>query len=530
MGTNDTPVSGRVFRNSSAMAAGRVITLLIGFVALPVIISSIGMTLYGIWVIVFGMVKTLTVLDLGVGGTFVTQMAMAQARHDTRTVRQVISLSVIFYALFALVLSPVIYLVMGHLPVWFHISAANWAVMKPLIWWIYGFVFLAESFTSLGSFAVASQHLVLVSVLGIVGQLVNYGLLITLLLRHVGLESFVISLYAAWLIPAVIYFIAASRTLKTNPFVWPFPFPMPLVKTMLSFGGWLQITHIASRITNEADRILIGIYVNTAAAGVFQIAYQVSLIARQFPSLITGAFLPVISGWEATSEHRQIQKTYQDSSRYLAAATFFIALFFLSASRVVFHLWLHHHYVGEYIALALLTATVLANSFTSIGTTILRGIGQPRKETFYAVSSAAVKVVISLALAARFKLAGILLGTATGTILGSIYFLWLIFQYLRISWREGLWSWIAPVVLPASLSAGAVFMVSSAIAMPPGRLPTLLEVALLGLLYTAIFAVGLRLFGFYRRADYERLQRVFPARVMRGAQKIGLMPIFREKA
>lgn len=521
------PITRRLFKNSSAMAAARVVTLFIGFAALPVIISSIGMTLYGIWVIVFGMVKMLTVLDLGVGSTFVTQLAMARTRQDARQMRQVITLSVLFYGGFAVVLSPVIFLLMGHLPVWFHVSRTDWAVMKPLIWWIYGFVFVAEAFSSLGAFAVASQRLVMVSVTGIIGQLVNYGLLILLLLEHVGLKSFVIALYASWLVSSLIYFVSAYRALKTFPFVGLWPFPKALAKALLAFGGWLQITRIAGRITNEADRILIGIYVNTATAGVFQIAYQVAQMARQFPSMFMGAFLPVVSTWEASHERARIRAAYEDASRYLAAATFFIGIFAVSSERFVFHLWLKHHYSGEYTALILLTLAVLVNNLTRVGTTILQGIAKPRQETFYAVMSAAIKVAISLALAARFKLVGILLGTAIGTVIGSVYFLWSILRYLRLSWREGLWSWIGPIVLSASVSGGLTFAISQQARLPAGRGGTLIVLSLLGLLYTGLFFLSLRLFRFYRRSDYERVRRILPARWIAAAQKVRLLPVFR---
>jgi O-antigen/teichoic acid export membrane protein len=245
---------------------------------------------------------------------------------------------------------------------------------------------------------------------------------------------------------------------------------------------------------------------------------------------MTGAFLPVISGWEATDEHERIRGTYQDSSRYLTLATFFIALFFLGSSRAVFHLWLHHHYSGEYIALALLTATVLTNSFTAVGTTILRGIGKPRKETFYAVASAVIKIAISLSLAAQFKLTGILMGTVVGTAIGSLYFLWLIFHYLRLSWKEGLWSWITPIMLPAVVSGSVVFVISGLTPLPPGRLASFGVVSLLGVLYAVLFVLGLRLSGFYRRADYERLARALPPRWLLWLQRLRILPIFSPKS
>ncbi len=51
-----------------------------GFVVVPVAISRVGLALYGVWVILSGVLSCFYLFDLGVGGTFVTQLAMASAR------------------------------------------------------------------------------------------------------------------------------------------------------------------------------------------------------------------------------------------------------------------------------------------------------------------------------------------------------------------------------------------------------------------------------------------------------------------
>ncbi len=526
MGDAQSPVSRRVAKNSSSMVAANLATLLISFIAFPVIIRYIGLSLYGVWVILWGLVSMLTILDLGVGGTFVTQLSMALARRDLTEIRQILTLSILFYLALAVLFSPLFFVLTPYLPIWLHIPAVQWRMAFPLVWWLYAYVFLSQAFGSLGALAFASQRIVLVSGLGIAGQLLNSGLLIALLLFHVGLASFVWALYVSWLLPTVVYFAISIQTLHAWPFSKPWPLPGELLRRLASFGGWMQINRLSNQITNEIDRFLIGIYVNTAAAGVFQIAYRVTRIAKQLPNNLTMALLPVISHWEATDARARIVAGYRDTSRYVAAATFFLGVFFWSGERLVFHLWLKHHYPGQFIALGLLTITIVINNLTGAGTTILRGIGKPRLESYYAIVNAVAKLVLSFSLASSLKLEGILLGTAVGTILGSFYFLYLFFRQIHLSWREGLWSWIAAPSAAAVISGVVLWGLTTVVPLPPGRLTSLILLMACGVVYSLLFFFTLRILGFYQPEDGSRMRRILPERVFRLAQKMQILPRF----
>ncbi len=507
------------------MASAQLLTLLISFAALPIVIHFIGLSLYGVWVIIFGLVTMLAIFDLGLGGTFVTQLSMALARDDKRQVRQFLTLSVLFYLLLGALFSPLLYFVVPLLPSWLHIAPRFWHSVEPLIPWLYGFVFLSQAFSAFTSLAAADQRFALVAVLGVLGQLTNSGSLIFLLIFHVGLPAFIIALYASWVIPTLVYVILSFRILKEWPFTVLWPFPRQLMAQLASFSGWLQINRISNQITNEIDRVLIGIYVSPAAAGVFQIAYRLTRIAKTFPGSLTGTILPVISHWEATDNHDHIRHTFRDATRYLVALTLFFGVFFWSCERIIFHFWLAHHYPGEFIAMALLTITVVVNSLTAIGTTILRGIGKPRLESYYAILNAFLKILISLSLASRFKLPGILLGTVLGTVLGSFYFLWLFFRRMNINWKDGLWSWIWPIVMTATASGVITNVLTHRIALPPGRASSLILSAAFGVFYTIIFAYGLHLFGFYQESrDIERLKQILPHSLLIIGQRLHIFP------
>lgn len=516
----------KVLRNSMAMTLATSLTLLMGFVVIPIAINRVGLTLYGVWVILSGVLGYFSLFDLGVGGTFVTQLAMAATREDRRGVRQVITISLLLYALMAVLLSPVGFYVAPHLGSWFHLGTQHQRLVQSLFWWVYTYLFISQAFNVFPSLLVGLQRLRLVSLISVTTQVVNYAVLLVALANHWGLYSFILANYLSWGAATLFYMVLTGRWLRSVPWHNPFRLSPGLLKTMLSFGGWLQINRLSNQINNETDRILIGLYVNTAVAGVYQLGNKLSQLSRRFPLNFTAALLPVFSVWEAHQQsHEQIRRHYIDASRYLALATFFVAGLIAATSSAMMMFWLNHRYPEFSLIVGLLLITYTANNLTGIGTTFLRGIGKPRLESYYAMLGSGLKLALSIALAPHFGFFGILLGTTIGTIIGSLYFLWLFFRVIRLTWWQGLVRWLTPLVLAALPSIVVVhWLTHLLLRVHPNRLWSFCTLLLMTLVFTATFLIMLRLTRFYSPEDENRLARLLPGPGLLLMQRLHLIP------
>lgn len=509
-----------------AMTLATALTLLMGFVVIPIAIGRVGLVLYGVWVILSGVLSYFSLFDLGVGGTFVTQLAMAASRHDRLTVRQIVTVSLVLYAIMATILSPAAAYVAPHLGTWFHLGPSDQKLVQGLFWWVYAYLFLSQAFNVFASLLIGLQRMRLVSVVSVITQIINYTVLLVALAGHWGLYSFVLANYVSWGAATLFYMILTSIWVKAIPFSNPFRISTPLIKTMLSFGGWIQINRLSNQINNETDRILIGLYVNTAVAGVYQLGNKLAQLSRRFPLNFAGALLPVFSVWEAEQQSQeQIRVHYIDASRYLALATFFLSGLITATSAAILVFWLHHRYPQFFLIVVLLLITYSINNLTGIGTTFLRGIGKPRLESYYAMVGSSLKLGLSLALAPRFGLLGILIGTTIGTVLGSLYFLWLFFRLVALNWWHGLIRWLIPLLLATLPPVVLVHWLTHwSLTVAPTRLWAFETLVLMSLVYSGGFLVMLRVARFYSPGDEQRLARFIPRPGLRWMQRLHLLP------
>ncbi len=516
----------KVLRNSIAMTLATTLTLLMGFVVIPIAIDRVGLALWGVWVILSGVLSYFSLFDLGVGGTFVTQLAMAATRRDHLTVRQIATISLLLYAVMAALLSPAAAYVAPHLGTWFHLGSHHQAIVQGLFWWVYGYLFLSQGFNVFPSLLVGLQRLRLVSIANVITQIIYYTILLVALSAHQGLYSFILANYLSWGAATIFYIILTSLWTRGIPLSNPFQLPAGLLKTMLSFGGWLQINRLSNQINNETDRILIGIYVNTAVAGIYQLGNKLSQLSRRFPLNFASALLPVFSVWEAEEQSQgQIRRHYVDASRYLALATFFLAGLITATSSSIMLFWLNHRYHQFFLIVVLLLLSYSINNLTGIGTTFLRGIGKPRLESYYAMVGSTLKLGLSIALAPHFGLFGILLGTTIGTILGSLYFLWLFFRTIALTWWHGLVRWLIPLVIATIPPVILVHWLTHwALTGHTSRVSAFLILVLTTLVYSVSFLIMLRVTHFYSPHDEERLTRLLPARGVLWMHRLHLIP------
>src|SRR5215217_6787888 len=95
------PVGGPVsplVRNVLSTYAVRFATVASGVVLFPVIAHQIGLTRYGLWLLVSGTIGIFFVADLGIGTATLRQVADRHAQGDREGLERVVSTSLAFFA------------------------------------------------------------------------------------------------------------------------------------------------------------------------------------------------------------------------------------------------------------------------------------------------------------------------------------------------------------------------------------------------------------------------------------------------
>ena len=508
----------RIVVSSLTMSISTIGTMVLGMLAIPFIVHYAGLSTYGLWAVLSGAMGYFTLLDLGLGGSFVPQLSMMIASNQKNAVRQILSLGTMMYPFLGLIFLPIAFVVAPDIPVWFRIPASQSQLTIHSFWWLYAFTFISQSLRSLVSLTIARQKMSLVGGLNVLTSFIYYGTLILFLsLFHANIMSFIWATYSSWIIVTIIYWGLAYLWLDGHVFSNPFALGSTMLRNLFTFAGWMQINKISSQINEEADRILIGYFVNMSTVGVYQIVSRLAYLTRTLPLSSLGSFLPMISEYHASGEIGAIRRVYIDANRYLALVTWYIGGVILATEPLIFQAWTRQMFPNADLILWLLIGTFSINNLTGIGTTLLQGIGTPRDESMYAILGSSLKICLSLALARPFGLVGILLGTFLGATIGSFYFLHLLFsKHLHIGWWQGLFRWFIPLFSVFIVTVLSVrFLTWHWIDPSTSESKSIALLLLSAALFSGIFLLALAIIRFFTLTDIHRIRKLVATRATR---------------
>jgi O-antigen/teichoic acid export membrane protein len=118
---------------------------------------------------------------------------------------------------------------------------------------------------------------------------------IALSIAGFGVWALVIYNVLIQLLRAVLFLKNASRHFEMN---WKWP----LVTPLLSFGGWVLVTHLLNFAARNADNILVGEFLGAAAVGLYGFAYQFMILPLMTITWPAGAVLLSTVSQESTTE------------------------------------------------------------------------------------------------------------------------------------------------------------------------------------------------------------------------------------
>ncbi|HYZ16834.1 MAG TPA: oligosaccharide flippase family protein [Candidatus Acidoferrum sp.] len=478
-----------VLVNACSSAGARVVMMAVGFFVTPYIVHTLSLQVYGLWSIVGAMASYVFVLDFVLGDAFVKFIVEYVERERRDAVRQVVVFGMLFYLLFGLTLA---------IPVW---------IATP--WLVHLFKMPASEFST----GVLAFHLLVAL---FVGQLVfgPPGMVVTAMQRmdltnRNNVMSFaastamtVVLLHAGWGIYGVIAGgytdLVVSATLKYwtarrlfGPLLCdPRHLERDVIGRLFSFGSWTQLTALSNLINQDLPRLIAAGAVSVTSVGFFQLGSKVALTTRTFPGFFVDAILPVASAAAARDDSETVERLYRKGTVYAVIATCAVAGFFSGASELVMRVWMGPGYAEAAPVIIALCVGYVAASTTRIGVTVMRAEGRPKYEALFALLNAFVSLVVMITTVPRLGLPGIVIGIASGSVVGAIGFTIAYHRLVHRPWLTTVGIRCARVIALAAITSGLLyFVLATPLAAPlfASRIVGLLGLGLVVILYLLVF-------------------------------------------
>jgi O-antigen/teichoic acid export membrane protein len=441
----------KLFRNIFSQYVSTALSVLTGFVLIPLVIRSIGLVEFGLWALVTGLVGTMSLLDAGLAPTLTKKSAELLALNDQAELNRTANRILTLYLLIGVLSCAIMCLLAFFVGKIFHIPAGELYVFRVVLIIVALQLAITFPLSTWGGIVSGLQDFHILSAISVVTTLAKFVLTITLLKLGFGLVSLV------WL-----GFFAACAGGVTS-LVWVrYRLPGLKIRTspryltelgdVVRFSGIMFIWGIAGRILLESDRIIIGIFLPVAAISIYEVGLRICNYSR---SILYPMFtlLPAASDLSALNQKARLQQLYIVGTKYFVLAYAFVASALLLFGKQFVLLWVGPGFEGSVTIMVVLLLGNLYQSQNLVAHVLLPGMGRLRVFTWIMVAYPIINLALSILLVRKWGLLGVALGTATTYFLAETVFLFFIISIFEVRISRLLLTCHVPVltiILPAA--------------------------------------------------------------------------------
>ncbi len=428
-------IAPTLFTNAVANYAGQISSVAVGILLTPVIISSMGTDMYGLWVLVVAIQGLGGLLDFGITTSVVKYVAEHHARHEIDEINRVVSTS-FFLHLFIGVLAFAATLVGAWLGLpLLQLDAHQLEVGRQSLTVAGATLMLGLPLGVLGNLLTGLRHYEVSNGVNIVQTLVSAGAILAALQLGGGPTELVaingVGLVAAY----IIKWMFAMRVLPGLKSPSPRFSDRSTLRRIGGYSFWLFLLDTATRIFYNADAVLIAAFLPVSKVTAYNLGFKPASAVSYFSGPLVSIFLPAASDLQARKDTARLQSLFITGTRGAVALTLPPVLWLLAFGRQAMEVWLGPGHEETLPVLYLFLAVFLVSAAQNPAGVILKGIGQVRALSLVVVTEYFINIVISLLLIPRLGVVGAVVGTLIPALIADLVVIpWLACRALGVDY------------------------------------------------------------------------------------------------
>jgi O-antigen/teichoic acid export membrane protein len=497
-------LSDKIVRNVVFGGLRSVVTAPVPFILTPLILHKIGAVGYGTWAVFMAINGMTSLADLGLMGTVSKFVAEHNANKDHVSLNRVLNTGFAVFGALSIVLVGVLWA--GSSVVTAFLFRANPASVPELTTLFrYFLIVIAANILILlfSSVTTGLQRMDLTNIMTAFNTLSGALLGAMLLFRGWGLRGLLCGQICAAILTLFGYLLLVGRLL---PLIRINPMSVDTGEARKIFGFSLRFyfTQAAVAVHNNVEKLLLALFVGVAAAGWYDIANDVALKIRGALGLVLGPVMPAASELGAQGDDRRLIELFYRAHKYLAFLGLPVIGYVALVSGRFVALWIGPTFGIIALPLSVLVFINFVNLITGPGFLIFVGNGNLGPGMRSATLGISLNVVLSLILILRLGFAGAVAGTSIALSAASLYFLhqfhsetgYPVGRLLREAYARP-FAW--------SVALATVFYLVRSIFEP-----TWMGLVVEGVLFGALYVLGLLFSSFFDQYDWSKIERAVP--------------------
>ena len=401
-----------IARNTFLNIVGQAAPLLVGVATMPYVIRRLGPDRFGILALVWIVVGYFALFDLGIGPATTKFVAELLGKGEIERIPAVVWTALVTQSgmgslagLLLAAASPMLVHRLLKIPVSLQ-PEALWVLLTLAVWFPINF-----ATGSLKGVLSAFQRFDLVNTIAVPGGVLWYVIPVGALVLGYDLPGVVLLLVVSRVLALAAHFVFC---LQICPDLGRrYAFDRSLIRSLLSFGGWVTVSATVTPILVYLERFLIGALLSVASLGFYTPAYMISSRLGILPGSLTDTLFPAFSASAGRGDGDWIRNALVRSLKWLmlimGPASLFVAFF----ARPILTLWVGSKFAAEgTLPLQILVLAVPLNSLGLVTSNLLQGTGRHDLTAKLFIAEAPVYAGLAWFLVSRLGLAGAALAWA----------------------------------------------------------------------------------------------------------------------
>jgi O-antigen/teichoic acid export membrane protein len=508
-------------RNVATTYVARLAIVCSGIFLFPFVTHHVGLSQYGLWLLVNGVTVFFLTADFGMGTSVVRYVAEAHADEDLERLNGVITSTFAFYLGLGVLAAT---LFAGCFALFwdaFNIPAADRDVAAQMIACVaIGQLLIGLPLGVFRQTLVGLQRMDLVNAI-LLGQTVVRVVGVTVaILAGAGILGVVLVEVAAFVLVGATCAVLCHR-LQPGLRIRPHRVDPALLRSMAPYSAQVFVIGIAALAILQTDDAIISLFLPVAAVAIYGGAWRIYQVCRDVAEAVMGAVVPHATRAATQGRRDVLRDIHVRWTRYSNAVLLAIAVPAIVFAEPVLVIWLGERFDEAGVLAQILVASMLVNNIHIVGTGLLTGLGRISTYARYQVLWAIGNLVVSVALVQWLGLQGVALGAGIPLLVLEPLFVRAALRELGLPARRFVLGAIARPYAAAIVALPVLGL--PALALRPDTLAPILG---LSLAWLAAFAVSFARIGLdppERRHVLALLRRRVPrgGRVVAGALRSG---------
>jgi O-antigen/teichoic acid export membrane protein len=381
-------------------------SVVFGFLLVPITLEYLDQTRYGIWITVSSILSWFAFFELGLGNGLRNKLATALAKKDYNLGRHYVSTT---YAILTVVISVVslMFFASNHLIDWtvvFNTGGRFGQELTTLTYIVFGFFFVRFVFELIGYVLLADQRPALSNLIKPTGSLISLGVIYILTKTTQGSLVYIgLTLSASpllMMIAASFYFYGTDykKIAPSLKYV-----DLRYAKELLGLGYKFFLIQVAGLIMYSSSNFIITQFFGPAMVTPYHIAYRLfSLISMLFMIVLTPYWSAFTEAWEK-KEVTWIKTTVR-RLLYVWGMISSGGVLLLFLSPKVFRFWVGEQVEIPFYLSGLLLLFFISSAFGGIFNMFINGVGKIKLQLILSFISALLFIPLCIFLIEVFNL------------------------------------------------------------------------------------------------------------------------------